>query len=680
MADFFSRFGGAGTTDGQSASAGQNAIAPAVAPTMPAPTKLPEQQASAPSVTAGAEQGAPTAQPQDAFSSRFSGSGVKQSPYEQITAQLSGAPDGSSSERAINQSPLSLLDRAHVAYLRDPNAQVKLLSTIKGIDEATFVPNGNTGYLAVKQDGKWYHADHDFEWNLKDRIGDMDNHGLKGVGGALADFAGEYGLRTLGAVGATMAGAATGGLAPAAVMAAGAAGWTAGEAANIGALRAGGHDVYKDDIPARLATQALVGMANEVGGAVIGKALPLAIGAVKAAPDAIASLFAKAEGNPTTSVALRKLSSMIPGGEMSDMVANAMPKNPGRLSAFINAAKSDLENPMAPSKMDAIQDLHIDTLHDLLRGVQQKAGAEFGALRADPAVKNATIDASGSFGKALGFLEQEGLIKAAPDSLSGFVPNSPAREFGDGGEAIINKILLRSKNANKMSYDGARGLVQDLGTLLDSNPGNRQIVKTLADLKLGVHGDIIDGIPEAAAQKYGDTLTKYATASDMLSTFNKMTDSVTGQKRITFMNKLMSPDLTANQQFMRQMIQGGVPEDLFTAVLQGEGARKMAAIVAKPGSVKALLPNGTKLQGNVLLGAAKLRDALFTQGADARAAQAALPYQDNVMRMLTKMPAEARASLLSNPQALDMVKGVIDQGPLGESVAQEMLLKQLGVK
>lgn len=607
--------------------------------------KLGSSDSAAPSEAAPSAAGAPA----------INLDSIKVAPSSSIAATPGFSPDS-----ATDDSPLSIAQRAVLGWVRTPEEQVKYLK--QHFDDATFVQNGpSSGHIAVNDKGTWKQADPDFGWSVS-----ADS--AKKAAGDVAQFAGEYGLRTLGATaGAAIALAAAPAIAATGLGALGlgvlGAGVGAGASEGVDlASRAAlspqdspGAQPYKDAAAVRqqLALSTIYGMSQEVGGKLIGKALGKAADVLGNIIDTVAG-----EG-PAGRAAVKKVFGLM---DIKDAEIDARLNNPSRQAFYDNVAAEDTGRSIAQKKLPDIQDnvFHNELMPQVTSIVKREQG-EFAALKADPRMKSVEIDVSQPLLDAIDTFKKEGYVK--PNGVI-----NKERVLFDGDVEAMNRIMSRQTMSKGLSYDDARMLSQDMGALLDKGGLNNTVYAQVAKFKNAIHQSIIDALPDDLATRYGDVMQKYGPAKDLLSEMNKIGDKA--QKKISFMSRLTGDNRNAAQDMVRSLVDAGVKEDTIDKLIQTEGAKNAQSWFSKSKKVLGVpMPLGGRPASMMLNAGSAVGDAAG-QTADA------IPYLDQAFKTLRNVSCESRAYILKNPQAIDTIVKSTAGAAMSEQQQKQQLVQQ----
>lgn len=625
---------------------------------------------------AQAPEAQPAAQAEAPSTSSYGGLAKFAAPASAPVVPSGPISDGSFAEAAEAKSPLSLMDRAMLGWVRTPEEQVKLL---KGkFEDAKMAPTQAGQSLVVKQGGKWFQADPNFEWK-------MDADHAKELAGDVAQFAGEYGLRTIGA---TAAGAAAVAAAP--VLAT--AGATAAAAAGIGlaasalgsmgaeALDLGSRQVllpentvgktpYKDakEVSEQMNASALFGMYNFAGEGV-GKFV-----AGKAA-DALGHVINNVISVKGGKAAVKKILGVMGADELH---VDARLANPLRNAAYDKLAAEEAANSLVTgsSKLDKLEDVSFSRLEGHVDSRVAAAGQEFAALKADPKVKAAQIDISQPLNETLEMLHGEGYLKKVegPNGVK-YIQNN-ARELGAGDSNAIERILTEARRPGVRSYDAARMMVQDLGTTLNKLEGGSDVIYgAVTKLKVATNQSIGETLGAEAGSKYGSIMNKYSIVKSLSDEFSKL-DSP--GKKATFLKRLSSPDRNGAKTLVKQLVDAGVPEDSITDLLQIQGARSSTKWFTGTKLAGIPVPTGGKLGAKAISVGAEAADTAARMADPAR--DAMMPYLDYTMKSLRRLKPEDRACLLRDPNALFSIHKTIQDSALSEASNAQQLLQKAGI-
>lgn len=655
-------------------------------PPAPAPTKLPEPEAAAPLETSPIQQ-AQAAQAQEP---------VAQAPVAAATtgefnlgdfmknlgsdsASLPDAPSdtpGSSPFNAMDESPLSLMDRARLGWVRTKENQQKVLEANYGKDNVHLLDNGKESSFTVKdKDGLWKQVDPAMSWKTK---GD--------IFGDVAQFAGEYGLRSAAAA---YGGAAAGGAAAAAatptgpygMAAAGALGFMAGAGAAAGSAEgvdmlsrmAMPKDVIGSDVTPKNLEEAghqlyasmLFGMEQEVGGKVLhfggSKAIEATAGAIKRMSD--------------TPVG-RALAAKVIGAvsNLGEDLARVRVDNPAgvakwdKIAVQDNINKSDTLTKLMKTKVEGAYDAMWNRRKTLFSKAYEEAEEVGSNLEYNP------LEAISNINKTL---TEDGYL------IKGKLPNPRAvedivRDIAPAEQKVINNVVLttrkvmdKASKGKSVGYDEMQAAIKSLDEaisakdVLKDETLKSHLKRYRADLKSHLVSVMEAADPEAAA-KYVATDAKFSQVKDLM---DKLAPKMKDGRLDTFLKQIIKDDGSFNSGLLGEISDALGTADPTKDILEMHVASKSTNWFGGSGLKMLTSPKATAATVNAF---SETKQAV-------KGAFGAVPYMDKALNTIKGMDAATRKLLYNNPEALNTIEKIIAGAKASEVNDTDKLLKQSGL-
>ena len=600
----------------------------------------------------------------------------------------------------IKESPLSVMERAMLGWVRTPEEQEKLLRGMGQFDDVKRVERQSGSSFSVKKAGKWFDVDPNFEWSMKgvkDAV--TTGSGLSEMAGDLAQGTGEYGLRAAGAAVAGGLGLAAAAAAapvaavgaPLALLAAGSAGalgaasGAAGaEALDLGVRKAAqettgetaGSSPYNNprEVMDQLAASALFGIEDFAAG----KGIQLA---GKGISHVVGGIVKRLSNTPEGRAAVKKMFGLLGADEIH---VEARLRDPARNARFDDmAVRAELRGGLNKSPLDEAEDAAFSELERKLQVARAKQGAEFAQLEARPEVRAARINNGQAFATRIEEMASADIVKP-----SGVINQS--REFATGDKRALNFVLRNAKNADQLDYRSTRALIKDIGRILDDtgNSLSKEVKRHLTLLKNDLDNNITSAVGKEAGEMYGNVKGKYRAVNDMAEALQDATN--TEGKKLAFIRKLSSPNRNEAKEAVAGLIQGGIPEDDIVKMLQIQGSREALRWFGKGRIMKYIPAPGPKLAAKAITAGSAIKQgvkALPGQTADAlmtaeeqKRLVSSIPYAAKLNQMLKGLPVEQRSALLSNPQTLDILTGIVAGGVVEQENARSTLMQGAGLE
>lgn len=581
----------------------------------------------------------------------------------------------------IKKSPLSTWDRAYFGWLQTPENQEKYLRK-QFADIKLNQKNGESSFVVKDSEGNWNEVDPNFSW----KSGNIGTN-LRDFPKDVADWAGKYGLRATAAIAAGGAALATAPLSvplligATAVAGVAAAGAQAIDIASRGQGRPGSIDIKDpEDFMHQMNLSMLIG-AQEFLGQKAGEAV------IGVASKGFRNLLEKTTSQPNLRAVAKNIFDKM---GVDPKISESWMRNPAESQTLMKMAEADNLNPDL-HRLNKAEDAAVVGIDTQIKGLVSKEGQEFAKLKVNPKVKSAIIKTENSFGTAKqgldenGFLTKEGVL-------------NPERPLAPADEKAINFILLNSEKKS-LSYDETRILTQDIGALLNSNPSNPFIYKSLTELKRNLHQSIIDGIDKESGQVYGNLLQRFGKLKDLKELMGKSSE---GSAKFTFLNRLRSEDRNIGNQLVADLIEAGVDSNSIERLFRIQGARigskwfqnklplgKIAKLPIPfiPGPRTAyrlatgVIPRSLgKTAGTAIEAGGQIAGAASEVGANIGASKAinkVAPYIDQVYTSLHSIPPNSRSQLLQQPETIDKLQSLIQSSTQQEDQMTQQLIQKI---
>lgn len=587
---------------------------------------------------------------------------------------------GSYPFNAIPESPLSILERAHLGWARTPENQKKILDNTYGSQNVQLVHNGQEGGFVVKdKDGIWKQIDPAMSWHMKDA-----GRNIMDLPGDLAQFAGEYGLRSsaagLGAAQGMAMGMPAGPLGMAVGGLTGAmAGAGSAEAVDMASRKAMpadfiGSNVAPHDfegISKQLYAAMLFGAEQEVGGQV------LKFGGSKAI-EALSGTIKRLTNTPSGRALVSKVFGAI--GGLGEDLTRVRVDNPQKVAVFDTIANKDLEN-----RTNNLGELMQSTVQNSIDKFQDLKGKVFGPQYA--AIRDVAegleynpLEAASNITQAL--TEDGYLVKGKVPTGKG--PNIE-RQIGSNESSIINyvarqsqKILNKSSEENPVSYGEMQNMIKTLDAKLYESDGVTD--PRLRGLLSKFRADLKNHLKDTLAAEDPETALKYSTLDAKYGPVKQLMEELAPMKADTkvdgFIKKVVKDDGGFNASLMKNLSDLFGSEDPTESLLQMHVARKSTSWTSgkKLGGV---IPGSPALVATAVTLASDLKQGI-TQPMDQ--ITQAVPYLNESWQFLKQLGFDGRKQLFSNPQAIDTLGRIVSGGVQGEQQTKKKLLNSAGVQ
>jgi polyhydroxyalkanoate synthesis regulator phasin len=586
---------------------------------------------------------------------------------------------GAFPETALADSPLSLMDRARLGHARTPEHQLEALESLYGKGNAQAVNKGKEQQLVVKHDGVWRQADPAFAWSMK---------GLSDLPGDIAQFTGEYGLRSAAAAAAAPAGIAAGmaagaPLGPIGMAAGGAAGGLA--AAGAGAFGAEALDqgtryVAGDKTGAHSPTE----LAQQLYSSMLfGMDQEAAAGALKLGGKASVAALAGTLSRITDTSAGKAVASKILGSVsgIGEKLARVRVDDPFGVARYDAVAVDDLKQ-----GTNRLYDMMKDKVSQAYDGFMSRKKQLFGGA----------YDAVEDAGRKLDYSPVEannGVLKALDDH--GYTKNGRAINYRGsenverdvrGPEAAtinyvtnsVQKMGQKLSKGGSVTFDEIRHLTQTLDTrlhesdaLVDENL-KRVLGDYVTDLKSHLQGKLANANPDLANQ-FAQMNQQYGPLKGLLKQLGKVSED---NRVDAFLKSVIKDDGSFNSDLMSNISGLLKTADPTADVMKMHVARKSTDLLGK-GSILKIIPT----QSPYL--ASRATTGIAAVGREVQEAVAPLiptiPYADKANQMLRSLSPQAKRMLKGNPDALNALASTLGGAAEMEKQGSQALLQSSGV-
>jgi hypothetical protein len=543
----------------------------------------------------------------------------------------------------------------------------------------------------------------------------MANRGAASVGAAAAGSAGgiagaEAGMG-LGALGGPIApltmflGGLGGGIAG--TIAGGAAGGAAGEVVENGVRAnlkdisdATGFDIpgaYKaspDELKQQVMASMLMGASQEAGGM-----------ALRGGANAFGAVLKSIADTPQGTYALSKLLKM-GAKDLSSREARIWAEDPASVAPKQNVIQKDLINgtQVGSQTQHGVLENWLDDGEVGRQGLgndfdvlSDRAGqAKFDPMNVELSNKAPNIPQTMQAFQDQGFINGKGEI-VKPTSGGHFLVDKDAAAIS----AIKGYTQFLAEKGNDATYDDLLRFKKSLGTMLHRGDGipNGQLEGTITQMYNAVNQTMSDGLHKfdpKLADDFASLNSTYSIVAENLKDINKATE---GTKLDTFLKKFAKdtgPDNLEykSQQKLLDTINTALGlEDPTNEIIQWDIAKKTAPMfvrgrigsMGKIAGIPIPVPTGGQLmRTGQMAGSAIDR---FMQGipgvaqgppAEAAAQGAMDKYLKQAHDSIKSMPADTRAELIRNPQAIDQLGAAVGGAAQAEQQSTQQIMQQAG--
>lgn len=622
---------------------------------------------------------------------------------------------GYSPELALPESPLSPVERAAFGWEKYPDKQQKYLEEHFGKGNVSFEKMDASGgkNFVVKDHGVWKQID---PAGLSDMAGDVlsgDMEGAKKIwkqvsigntlGGA-AQFLGERGMAVAGATAgaAEMAplGAPAGPLGVAAmgiVGGAAGAGLFEGAEAGVRGMLQLASDMTGIDIPGskyvnpeelnqQVMTSMILGATQEGAGMVL-----------RGGGEAFGAALSKIGDTPQAKYALSKLLKM-GAKDITDTEARIWADQPSGVSKWYRTAKDDLVN--NTKNLYKSMSSKLEGWLESAEEGRKSLGKDYDAL--ETRAKDARFDpfAAGQNNEPPEFVTQyrrlfdEGFVDGKGNIAQNSAVGDLERNLSDIDKKYI-KIVKQNfealtKKGSDATYQDMLRMKQNLNDALYSKESvnNGKLNNIMTGMRTAIDQQMSNGLHEvdpALAQEFMALNQTYSQVAETLSDINKKTD---GSKIDTFMKRMLKDDSTGYQHdLVNTMSQALDLENPTTELIQMGIAQKTVPMFVR-GRIGAMgrvagVPVPTPTGGQIMRTGQMIGNAVASPVTEQAAASAtgqgmAQKYISKAHEMYKSMPAETRASMIRNPQAIDQMGQGIKGAMQMEDSQTKQLLDQVG--
>lgn len=597
---------------------------------------------------------------------------------------------GSSPIDAIPDSPLSLLSRARLGWVRTPANQQKVLEENYGPENVQMISHddGGAGFVIKEKDNKWYHVDPSLSWknlgplsypegtskNMKDLIRDAP--------GDLAQFAGEYGMRMAGAgMGAAIGGASAGPLGALVGAGVGSMGLESADMLGRSTMpqgTIGGPDMSPktaEDVFKQSQLAFLFGAENEG----IGQGLKLT---GKAAAFGLAKSLNAISDTPGGRYLASKILGTVSGqGEHMARVRIDAPMETAKFDALALDDSVNNTNVLGDKMKASIQSMYDNFM--------KRKGKVFGeqyntiknetqGLKFDPAAtpKDGGVDPTTSL---LSELKNNGYIKnGKPVEYQS--STDVERQLQPGEKEHLSYIMAQVHNIANKGLSGEKLTFQEMKNITGAIDNVLQVRESIQDPNLrrilsnyrrGLKNGIIDTIEEKnpeLAKSYVQLDRQYGPVKDLMES---LADKTGDQKVDEFMKQIVKQDGSFNSSLIDNL--GGLlgEKNPTAEILRMHVAKNSTDWISGkkflhviPGSPMAVSRGITVYSG------AKQAASNLT---------GVLPYLNETMKFLKDMPEGARQAMLKNPEAVNAIAKIVGTSSQAEQADKEKMLQSVGL-
>lgn len=510
---------------------------------------------------------------------------------------------------------------------------------------------------------------------------------IKDAPGDLAQFTGEYGLRSMGAMATTALGApaiaASGPFAPVTAVGIAGAGSAAGEALNMGIRHFTNPELdpkSSDEIQKQLQAAFLFGMTQEAGGQAF------KIGG-KAVVGGFAKLLKAVSDTPTGRYLASKTLSLISGQPESLMRVRV--DDPMGVAKYDAVAMDDAVN--ATDKLGQAMKEKVQGLYDDFQKRKQLVfGRQYDAI--EEAASKMDFDPMKAHTGAEGGQVTDPTSQMLQEiSSAGYVKNGKPvtyqsskdveRMLTQNEQKTLSYVLAQGRNVSEkalnntpVSFQEMKNLVGTLDRVLyeQDGIGDQNLRRILVDYRRNLKNNIIDTIAEKdpeLAKTYVELDQRYAPAKNLLESLAQRTDD---QKVDTFMKEITKQD-------------GSFNSDLLSNLSDLLGQKDPTAEILKMHVAK----NSTDfLQGRrflkIIPGSPYLASRAVTATSAAKApfkpmTEATLAYTDKAWQFLKSLPAAQRAGMMADPEAMRVIGEITTNASTQEKDDAQRMLQEAGV-
>lgn len=624
--------------------------------------------------------------------------------YMAPNAQMLGDQVGVVPHLALPESPLSALERGAFGWIKDPKAQTKYLEEKFGHGnvQVAKMDDDNSGFIVKSQDGKWRQVDpaglsdipNDLmKLNVGQAYNRIKNFNLKNTIGGAAQFAGEHGFDSGGAVAAAPLGVAAGapfgpiGMAVGGTVA-GALGGGAGALAEAGVRKGLSYvqDATGTEIPgARGATPEELGH-QVMGSMLFGGMQELAAPFLKAGPKAAAKIFGTLlEKLGDTPASKQAQASLIKGmSGLKDGLARAWADDPQGVAQYIPTALKDKENntdALISSQKTAINGF-FDSAQGALRGlgrqydaIEKKVGDKvFNALAPD---HNGTSPIADAFQK----LHEERYVDSKGDLLTPGT-NEISRDVGGTNGVALRKVTddfktLLAKNG-EASYKDLRIMERNIeNNLFGQNQVTDGTLRNIfGQLRSAINTVQSKGLHEVDPELSGQMAAlnaKYGPAKELLGTLGQKSQD---QRLDAFLKQVIRDDGSYNAEMMNSVGNLLGLDNPTKDILHMEVAKQSAPWWMGSGSVNLM---GVKLPASPGLTRQVVDNVISPmQQLQSGVSDSITPVMNKVHSVYKSLPDEMKNTFVKSPDAIKQLGNLMTGSIISEQTDKSKILKDSG--
>jgi len=632
------------------------------------------------------------------------------------------APQGLDPYSAIPESPLGIIDRARLGWAKTPAAQKQMLEEEFGKDNIQLIKGEHgAGFVVKQKDGRWYEVDPHFSWDLSGKgalagaltggavagpagfLGGgiaggvapsfMDGGNLKDLPGDVAQYAGEYGLKTLaalkgGAAGATSLGAVgamggpigaglgavVGGVAGAGLGAVGAEG--AETLARMGGSVAGlGGDasIPKDneELSQQLQASFLFGASQEAGGRLLG------FGAKKSV-DVLAGTLERLKSSPAGKALASKVLGTISG--LGENLTRVRVENPLAMVPFDKMAAQDVK--MGKDTLYQAMKGKVLQGYEALKGAQRRLGSQYDPIEARAmGLKFQPTEAVDGF---MYGLKNSRFLTSSGKLVDASKPGAVERAIEPSEKKVLNMLMNQARTMHQRIAEGKHVTFQEIKNLkanLNNAIGNREKVldpelrKLMIDFRNGLDDHWQGALEKVDPAKYQLLLElnkKWGPVKEMMEDLGSHADD---GRVDAFLKRIIRQDGTFDSGLM-----SGLSELLGTAnptddILRMHVARKSTNLWG--GKKMFGVPVGSPaLARGAATGFSTAKAGVTELATGVKKSLPEVPYLGMAHKWMRGLTPEQRKVMLSDPELLGQMERIIMGGVMGEKEAEGQLLNQ----
>lgn len=621
--------------------------------------------------------------------------GAEIGPQPQQLIDNSVMSDGSEPMAAIADSPLGLMDRARLGWVRTPAAQHSILEDHYGKGNVQLVTHGDNeaGFVVKDKDQKWYQVDPHLSWknlgplSYPEISGENVKKMITDAPGDVTQLAGEYGLRLAGAVVADTLGApliaASGPFAPVTAVGLAGLGAAGGEALNIGLKHLSNPELdpkSAEDVSKQLTAAFLFGATQEAGGQAF------KIGG-KAVVGALATTLKAISDTPTGRYLASKAISTISG--QPEALARVRVDDPMGVAKYDSVAIDDAvntTNKLGGMMKDKVQGLYDDfqKRKQLVFGKQYDAvEAEASTMNFDPMKSHKTADNGASLDPTTELMQEltkGGYLKdgkpvdyKASKDVERMLTANEAKTLSYVNAQVRN-VANKTLNDQPIQFQEMKNMIGTLDRVLyeQDGIGDPNLRRVLGDYRRNLKNNVIDTIAEKnpdLAKKYVELDQKYVPAKNLLESMSTLTED---QKVDGFMKQITKQDGTFNSDLISNLSDLLGTKDPTAEILKMHVAKNSTDFIQGRKFMK-IIP------GSPYMASRAVTAISATKAPVKPIIKAGLTYGDKALQFVKNLPASQRVALLADPEAIKVLGQITTNAAQSEQADTERMLQEAGV-